>query len=463
VEQYDVVVIGGGSAGENIVERCVNGGLSVAVVERELVGGECSYWACMPSKTLIRPGEVLAAARRVPGAREAVDEPIDVPSALARRDDIVGNWDDEGQVRWVEGAGGTLHRGRGRLAGARCVEIESIDGRETTTIEARLAVVLATGSVADVPSVPGLDKAAAWNSRAAVSARAIPGRLGVLGGGAVGTEMAQAFSRLGSRVTVIERGPRLLANLEPFAGDEIARAFADEDIEVLTDAEVVSVDRAAPDAPVTVEVEGGRTIEADELLVAVGRLPSTADVGLDTIGLEPGKAVEVDDRMRATGVDGDWLYAVGDVNGRVMLTHMGKYQARIAADVILGRDITAWANGRAVPSVVFTDPQVGSVGLTEARAKEAGIDVRTVEYELGNVAAAGTHGVDFNGKTKLVVDEERRVVVGATFVGPEVAELLHSATIAVAGEVSLETLWHAVPSFPTLAEVWLRLLEAYGL
>jgi dihydrolipoamide dehydrogenase len=262
---------------------------------------------------------------------------------------------------------------------------------------------------------------------------------------------------------VIESGSRLLGNLEPFAGDEVARSFADEGIEVLTDAEVVGVDRAAPDAPVTVEVDGGRTVEADELLVAVGRRPATADVGLDTIGLEPGKAVGVDGCMRATGVDGDWLYAVGDVNGRVMLTHMGKYQARIAADVILGRDITAWANERAVPYVVFTDPQVGSVGLTEARAREAGIDVRTVEYELGNVAAAGTHGVDVGGTTKLVVDEERRVVVGATFVGPEVAELVHSATIAIAGEVSLDTLWHAVPSFPTLAEVWLRLLEAYGL
>jgi dihydrolipoamide dehydrogenase len=463
VQTFDVVVIGGGPAGENIVERCVNGGLSVAVAERELLGGECSYWACIPSKTLIRPGDVLAAAKRVPGAREVVDGPIDVPAALARRDEIVGNWDDEGQVHWLEEAGGTLVRGRGRIAGTRRVEIESVDGRETTTIEANRAVVLATGSVAEVPEIPGLDKAAAWNSRAATSARAVPGRLAVLGGGVVGAEMAQAYARLGSQVTVIESGSRLLGNLEPFAGDEVARSFADEGIEVLTDAEVVGVDRAAPDAPVTVEVDGGRTVEADELLVAVGRRPATADVGLDTIGLEPGKAVEVDGCMRATGVDGDWLYAVGDVNGRVMLTHMGKYQARIAADVILGRDITAWANERAVPYVVFTDPQVGSVGLTEARAREAGIDVRTVEYELGNVAAAGTHGVDVGGTTKLVVDEERRVVVGATFVGPEVAELVHSATIAIAGEVSLDTLWHAVPSFPTLAEVWLRLLVAYGL
>jgi dihydrolipoamide dehydrogenase len=212
-----------------------------------------------------------------------------------------------------------------------------------------------------------------------------------------------------------------------------------------------------------VTLSDGRVYEAAELLVAVGRRPATGDLGVDRVGLEPGKSVPVDDRLRAQGVEGDWLYAIGDVNGRTLLTHMGKYQARVAADVILGRDITAWADARAVPAVVFTDPQVGSVGLTESRARDAGIDVRTVQYALGDVAAASTHGEGVTGMTQLVVDDERRVVVGATFVGADVAELVHSATIAIAGEVPLDVLWHAVPSFPTLAEVWLRLLEEYGL
>ncbi len=462
MDTYDVVVLGGGPAGENVVERCTADGLTVAVVEQELLGGECSYWACVPSKTLARPGEVLAAVQRVPGAREAVSGSIDVAAALARRDDIVGDWDDTGQVQWLDGAGGTLVRGHGRLAGERRVDVETEDG-DVVELEARVAVVLATGSVAAIPPIPGLADAHAWDSRGATSARAVPGRLAVLGGGVVGVEMGQAFHRFGAQTTVIEAAPRLLANLEPIAGDELGRAFSEEGIEVLTETKAVAVERAGGDAPVTVKLDDGRAIEADELLVAVGRRPATSDVGVETVGLEPGKYVEVDDELRARAVDGGWLYAIGDVNGRALLTHMGKYQARIAADVIRGREITAWADSRVVPSVVFTDPQVGSVGLTEARAREAGIEVRAVEYPLGNVAAAGTRGEGITGATKLVVDDRRRVVVGATFVGPDVGELVHSATIAIAGEVPLDVLWHAVPSFPTFAEVWLRLLEAYGL
>jgi dihydrolipoamide dehydrogenase len=462
VETYAVIGSGGGPAGENVVERCVADGLSVAVVEHELLGGECSFWACIPSKTLLRPGEVVAAARRVPGAREAVSGSMDAVAALARRNEIVGDWDDSGQVRWLDGAGGVLVRGHGRLVGERRVDVVAADG-SVRDLEAERAVVLATGSVAAMPPIPGLDTARAWDSRGATSAGAVPGRLAVLGGGVVGVEMGQAFHRLGAQTTVLEAGPRLLANLEQVAGDEVARAFAEEGIEVLTETKSVGVERSAADGPVTVVLDDGRTIEADELLVAVGRRPATADLGVDSVGLEPGKYVEVDDRLRATGVDGDWLYAIGDVNGRALLTHMGKYQARVAADVIRGREITAWADSRVVPSVVFTDPQVGSVGLSEARAKDLGLTVRGVEFPLGNVAGAGTHGVGITGATKLVVDEERRVVVGATFVGPDIAELTHSATIAIAGEVPLDVLWHAVPSFPTLAEVWLRLLEEYGL
>src|SRR5581483_11711517 len=235
-------------------------------------------------------------------------------------------------------------------------------------------------------------------------------------------------------------------------------------ITVLTGCKAVEAARTADDGPVTLTLDDGRAITGDELLVAVGRRPATTDLGLETVGLEPGKYVDVDDQLRATGVGGGgWLYAVGDVNGRALLTHMGKYQARLAADHIRGRDVRARADHGIVPRVVFTDPQVASVGLTEKAAREQGYDVRTVSYPMANVSAAATRGEGAVGTGHLVVDEKRRVLVGATFTGADIGELLHSATVAIAGEVPLDTLWHAVPSFPTMSEVWLRLLEAYGL
>jgi len=460
---FDVIVIGAGPAGEALAGRCADAGLSVAIVERELIGGECSYWGCVPSKTLIRPGDVLAAARRVPGAAEAVTGSIDAAAAFAQRDYMTSGWNDEGQVPWLDGKGIELVRGTGRLAGDRAVEVELLDGG-TRRLAATTAVVIATGTSAMIPPVPGLRDIAPWDNRSITSAKEVPRRLLVLGGGAVGVEMAQAFRRLGcDEVTIVEAGERLLGREEPFAGIEVATSFEAEGISVITRVALAAAERKGADGPVTATLADGRRIEADEILVAVGRRPSTGSLGLETVGLEPGRFIEVDDRLRAVGVAGGWLYAVGDCNGRALLTHMGKYQARIAADVIAGRVAVDIADRDMVPRVTFTDPQVCAVGLTEAQARERGLEVRTVEYATGDVAGAYTLGNGVRGTSKLVIDERRRVIVGATFTGPGVQELLHSATVAIVGEVTLERLCHAVPSFPTVSEVWLRLLEGYGL
>jgi dihydrolipoamide dehydrogenase len=452
---FDAIVLGAGPAGEVAAGRLADGGLSVAVVEPHLVGGECSFYACMPSKALLRPGELLAEARRVPGAAEAVNGDLDARAALARRDDVIHDLDDSSQLPWLEDKGIELLRGSARIDGARRVRV----GDDLLT--ANRAVVVATGSSTALPPIDGLHEAAPWTNREATTAKSVPARLAVLGGGTVGVELAQAWRTLGAEVTIVQNGGRLLEREEPFAGEQVAYSLRALGVEVRLDATVTAV-RAA-DGEVLLEIEDEPPVVADELLVATGRRPRTDDLGLDSVGLEPGKSIEVDDRMRASGVDGDWLYAVGDVNGRALLTHIGKYQARAAADVILGRDAVVSEDGPGSPRVIFTEPQVAAVGHTLASAREAGLKVRAVDVGTEANAAGSFVGRGAAGTCRIVVDEDRRTIVGATFTGVEVAESLHAATIAVVGEVPLDRLWHAVPSFPTRSEQWLNLLEEYGL
>jgi pyruvate/2-oxoglutarate dehydrogenase complex dihydrolipoamide dehydrogenase (E3) component len=486
-ETYDVIVIGAGPTGENVADRAVRGGLTAAVVEAELVGGECSYWACMPSKALLRPADVVAEAGAVRGVAGARLNPAEV---LARRDSFAHGWKDDSQVEWLTGAKIDLFRGHGRIAGERLVTVGDL------SLHARQAVVIATGTRAVVlDSLAGVKP---WTSREATSAHAVPGRLVIVGGGVVGCEMAAAWSALCAEVTLISRGP-LLERLPDFAGEFVAAGLREAGVDVRIGVDVTGATRAGGtrgtndsgaggvgavgtvaegtgDAgagggggSVTLALSDGSSIEADEVLSAVGRSARTGDLGLETAGLAPGSWLDVDDTMRVTGVDGGWLYAAGDVNHLALLTHMGKYQARVCGDAIAaragGREPTVRdrSSKTCVPQVIFTIPEVAAVGLTAREAEAAGRRVRVVEYEIGSVAGAKLFADEYRGHAQMVVDEDRRTIVGMTLTGHGVGETIHAATIAVAGEVPLDRLWHAVPSYPTISEIWLRLLETYGL
>lgn len=476
--EFDVVVIGAGAAGENVADRVVQGGLSAALVEAELVGGECSYWACMPSKALLRPGTALHGAQTSPGAKEAVTRTLDAAAVLQRRNYFTSNWQDDSQVDWVKEAGIELVRGHAWLTGTREVEVAGTDGTQHR-LQARHAVVLATGSTPNTPPIDGLQDVEVWGTREATSAGEVPERLAVLGGGVAGAELAQAFARLGSAVTLIARSG-LLGNFPEEAAALVAAGLRADGVELRLHTATERISENG-DGTLTLALGDGSTVTAGRVLVSTGRHPALEGLGLESVGVRPNESGQLSLTTDATGLvqgvagDGPWLYAVGDAAGKNLYTHQGKYEARATGDAIAARakgelrgrpaDWTRYAqtaNQHAVPGVVFTDPELASVGRTVQAARKDGYNVSSVELPI-QVAGSSLHSENYEGWAQLVVDEDRKVLLGATFAGPDVSELLHAATIAVVGEVPLERLWHAVPSYPTISEVWLRLLEKYGL
>src|SRR5690625_461575 len=488
--EFDVVVIGAGPVGENVADYAHQGGLSAAIVESDLVGGECSYWACIPSKALLRPVRAVDAARQVAGAREVTGARVAAAAAFERRDGFVSGYDDSGQVDWVRSAGVRLVRGRGRLAGPRRVAVETGEGGRG--LSARVGVVVCTGSEAVLPPIDGLAQARPWTSREATSMREVPARIAIIGGGVVACEMATAAAGLGAeQVTMLVREDRLLTNAEPFASALVRDGLVAAGVQVRFGTNATKVRRhggepGAGSGPVTLTLDGEEELVVDEVLVAAGRRPRTSDLGLETVGLDPGDPLTTDDTLAVRFAEQDgaggahpWLFAAGDVNGRAPLTHHGKYQARLLGERLAARartredhaeapgssqrwgEFTPTADTEALVQVIFTDPQVAMVGLTRAQSLERGVPARTVEFDLGAASGAALHADGYTGRAAVTVDVDREVLVGATLVGPDVGEMIHAATIAVVGEIPLARLRHAVPAFPTMSEVWLRLLEEW--
>ncbi|WP_413754127.1 NAD(P)/FAD-dependent oxidoreductase [Streptomyces sp. R-74717] len=465
---YDVVVLGAGPVGQNVADHARAAGLTVAVVECELVGGECSYWACVPSKALLRPVVAVADTQRVDGARQAVTGRLDTARVFARRNHYVTDWDDSGQAKWVGSIGADLFRGQGRIDGPRRVTVTRDDGGGQT-LTARHAVAIATGSRPVLPDIPGIKEARPWTNRHGTDSSTVPARLAIVGGGGVGVEMATLWQGLGSQVTLLARRS-LLARMEPFAGEFIARGLTQAGVDVRIGVQVSALRRPGS---VILTLDDGSELEADEVMFATGRAPHTDDIGLDTVGLTPGSWLDVDTTCLVRGVEGDWLYALGDVNHRALLTHQGKYQARTAGDAIGARaaglplDDAPWgdhattADQHAVPQVFFTDPEAGAVGLSAEEAARAGHRTKVVDLDFNAAQGANLYADGYRGHARMVVDLDREVLLGVTFVGYGISELLHSATIAVAGEVPLKRLRHAVACFPTVSEIWLFFLAAY--
>ena len=441
--RYDAVVLGAGPAGEVAVSRLNGQGLKVALVERELVGGECGYWACIPSKTLLRPPEARSEAERSAGV--AAPE-LSWPEVAAYRDTMVRHLDDSAQVSGYREEGVDVFRGEGRIAGPGRVEV---DGQVLQTDR----VIVATGSDASIPPIDGLEQAGYWTNREATTLAEIPESIVILGGGPVGVELGQLMRRFGARVTIVEHGERLLSREGPAVGELIAQSLRDEGLEIRLGAKATAVERR--DGERMVRLDDGDQVSGRELLVATGRAPRVHGIGLESIGIDPGpEGLEVDERCRAA--EGVW--AIGDVTGVMALTHVGMYQGRITAQDIAGGQPRA--DYAAIPRVVFSDPEVAAVGLTEQQARQDGIEVATARVALAEaIARPSTYEENPRGDLGLIADNQRQVLIGAWAVAPMASEWIHYAALAIKTQTPLAVLRDTVAQFPTFTEAYLNGLE----